>query len=146
MKKVKSFATHPVTLLAATAAVLYFGWKLVVAAGLEMMVAGFLLGIITIFFVVLHVGRIFYGAREVRGSWKKKQCKSAAFAAIYPMVSVIVLGAMIVLPLIYGIEMIHFGVLLVIVTTMAQLLLYGIWDILIFYFGTYNIPDKNVDH
>lgn len=39
MKKIKSFATHPVTLLAATVAVLYSGWKWVMTVVLLGIVA-----------------------------------------------------------------------------------------------------------
>ena len=99
MKKVKSFVTHPVTLLAATTAVLYFGWTLVVATGWEMMGAGFLLGIITIFSAGLHVRTVFYGAKEIRDR-RKKKLKPAAFTAISSMIiSTIVLASVAVLPI-----------------------------------------------
>ena len=131
MKKVKSFATHPVTLLAVAAAVLYFGWKLVVAAGLEMMVAGFLFGIITIFLAGLHVRIVFYGAKEIRDRQKKK-LKPAAFTTIgSTVISTIVLASVAVL-----------GILLLIVTEAIYALIYHIWWILSPYFRLCNVVDK----
>lgn len=142
MKKVKSFATHPVTLLIVTAAVLYFGWKLVVAAGLEMMVAGFLLGIITFFSAGLHVRTGFYGAKEIRDR-RKKKLKPAAFTAIgSTVISAIVLAAMAVLPILYGLEGVFLGVSLLMVTEMIYVLIYHIWWMLAPYFRLYKVSDK----
>lgn len=142
MKKVKSFATHPVTLLAVAAAVLYFGWKLVVAAGLEMMVAGFLLGIITIFLAGLHVRIVFYGAKEIRDRQKKK-LKPAAFTTIgSTVISTIVLASVAVLPILYGLAGVFLGILLLIVTEAIYALIYHIWWILSPYFRLCNVVDK----
>jgi hypothetical protein len=145
MKKVKSFATHPVTLLAATAAVLYFGWKLVVAAGLEMMVAGFLLSIITFFSAGLHVRTVFYGAKEIRDRWKKK-LKPAAFTTIgSTVISAIVLASMSVLPILYGFEGVFLGVLLLMVTEIIYVLIYHIWWMLAPYFRLCNVAGKEAN-
>lgn len=142
MKKVKSFAIHPVTLLAATAAVLYFGWKLVVTAGLEMMVAGFLLGIITFFSAGLHVRTVFYGAKEIRDR-RKKKLKPASFTAIgQMMISTIVLAAMAVLPILYGLEGVFLGILLLMATEAIYALIFHIWWILSPYFRLYNVAGK----
>lgn len=142
MKKVKSFATHPVTLLAATATVLYFGWKLVVAAGLEMMVAGFLLGIITIFLAGLHVRIVFYGVKEIRDR-RKKKLKPAAFTTIgSTVISAIVLASVAVLPILYGLEGVFLGVLLLMVTEAIYALIFHIWWILSPYFRLYNVAGK----
>lgn len=142
MKKVKSFATHPVTLLAATTAVLYFGWKLVVATGWEMMVAGFLLSIITIFSAGLHVRTVFYGAKEIRDR-RKKKLKPAAFTAIgSTVISTIVLASVAVLPILYGLEGVFLGVLLLLVTEAIYALIYHIWWMLSPYFRLCNIAGK----
>lgn len=142
MKKVKSFATHPVTLLAATAAVLYFGWKLVVTAGLEMMVAGFLLGIITFFSAGLHVRTVFYGAKEIRDR-RKKKLKPASFTAIgQMMISTIVLAAMAGLSILYGLEGVFLGILLLMATEMTYVLIYHIWWMFAPYFRLYKVSDK----
>lgn len=142
MKKVKSFVTHPVTLLAATTAVLYFGWKLVVATGWEMMVAGFLLGIITIFSAGLHVRTVFYGAKEIRDR-RKKKLKPAAFTAISSMIiSTIVLASVAVLPILYGLEGVFLGVLLLMVTEAIYALIFHIWWMLSPYFRPCNVAGK----
>ena len=142
MKKVKSFVTHPVTLLAATTAVLYFGWKLVVATGWEMMVAGFLLGIITIFSAGLHVRTVFYGAKEIRDR-RKKKLKPAAFTAISSMIiSTIVLASVAVLPILYGLEGGFLGVLLLMVTEAIYALIFHIWWMLSPYFRPCNVAGK----
>lgn len=142
MKKVKSFATHPVTLLAATAAVLYFGWKLVVTAGLEMMVAGFLLGIIIIFSAGLHVRTVFYGAKEIRDR-RKKKLKPASFTTIgSTVISTIVLASVAALPILYGFEGVFLGVLLLMVTEAIYALIYHIWWMLSPYFRLCNIAGK----
>lgn len=142
MKKVKSFVTHPVTLLAATTAVLYFGWKLVVATGWEMMVAGFLLGIITIFSTELHVRTVFYGAKEIRDR-RKKKLKPAAFTAISSMIiSTIVLASVAVLPILCGLEGVFLGVLLLMVTKAIYALIFHIWWMLSPYFRPCNVAGK----
>jgi hypothetical protein len=142
MKKVKSFVTHPVTLLAATTAVLYFGWKLVVATGWEMMVAGFLLGIITIFSAGLHVRTVFYGAKEIRDR-RKKKLKPAAFTAISSMIiSTIVLASVAVLPILCGLEGVFLGILLLVVTEAIYALIFHIWWMLAPYFRLCNVVGK----
>lgn len=142
MKKVKSFVTHPVTLLAATTAVLYFGWKLVVATGWEMMVAGFLLGIITIFSAGLHVRTVFYGAKEIRDR-RKKKLKPAAFTAISSMIiSTIVLASVAVLPILCGLEGVFLGILLLVVTEAIYALIFHIWWMLVPYFRLCNVVGK----
>lgn len=105
MKKVKSFATHPVTLLTATVAVLYFGWKWVVAAGLEKPAHTVLLGIMAIACTGLLVTWAFRGLKEAQGRWKKKQIGSAVVAAILPVISIVALGAAAVIPFVLGVEM-----------------------------------------
>ena len=142
MKKVKSFVTHPVTLLAVVATVLYFGWKLVVVAGLEMMVAGFLLGIITIFLAGLHVRIVFDGAKEIRDR-RKKKLKPAAFTVIgSTVISTIVLASVAVLPILYGLEGVFLGVLLLMVTEAIYALIYHIWWMLSPYFRLCNVAGK----
>lgn len=142
MKKVKSFVTHPVTLLAVVSTVLYFGWKLVVVAGLEMMVAGFLLGIITIFLAGLHVRIVFDGAKEIRDR-RKKKLKPAAFTVIgSTVISTIVLASVAVLPILYGLEGVFLGVLLLMVTEAIYALIYHIWWMLSPYFRLCNVAGK----
>lgn len=123
------------TLLAIAAAVLYFGWKL--------MVAGVLLGIITIFSAGLHMRIVFYGAKEIRDR-RKKKLKLASFTAIGSMmISTIVLVAMSVLPIVYGLEGVFLGVSLLMVTEMIYVLIYHIWWMLAPYFRLYKVSGKN---
>lgn len=105
MKKVKSFAKHPVTILAVAAAVLYFGWKWVVAAGLEELVHNVLLGIMAVACTGLLVTWAFCGVKEAQGMWKKKQIGSAVVATILPVISIVTLSAAAVIPFVLGIEM-----------------------------------------
>lgn len=105
MKKIKSFAKHPATLLAAAAAVLYFGWKWVVAAGLEELVHNVLLGIMAVACTGLLVTWAFCGVKEAQGMWKKKQIGSAVVATILPVISIVTLSAAAVIPFVLGIEM-----------------------------------------
>lgn len=142
MKKVKSFAKHPAIIIPVIMALLYFSWKLVVAAGLEMMVAGFLLGIITIFLVGLHVRIVFYGAKEIRDR-RKKKLKPAAFTVIGSMViSMIVLASVAVLPILYGLEGVFLGILLLVVTEAIYALIFHIWWMLAPYFRLCNVVGK----
>lgn len=130
------------TLLAAAVAVLYFGWKLVVAAGLEMIVAGFLLGIITIFLAGLHVRIVFYGAKEIRDR-RKKKLKPAAFTVIgSTVISTIVLASVAVLPILCGLEGVFLGVLLLMVTEAIYALIFHIWWMLAPYFRLCNVVGK----
>lgn len=143
MKKVKSFAKHPAIIIPVIMYVLYSGWKLVAAAGLARPVAAVLMGIMVVACTGLLVFWAFLGVKETRSRWKKKQIGSAVAAAILPMISIVTLGAAIVIPLICGVKAIPFGVLLVIATTMILTLLDGFFDIFMLYFGRYYVKDKN---
>lgn len=124
MKKVKSFTKHPVTLLAVTVAVLYFGWKWVVAAGLEQLVHNVLLGIMAVACAVLLVTWAFRWLKEAQGRWKKKQIGSAIVAAILPVISIVTLGTAVVIPFVCGFEMIGLSAELII-CVVATVLFFG---------------------
>lgn len=124
MKKIKSFAKHPVTLLAAAAAVLYFGWKWVVTAGLEQLVHNVLLGIMAVACAVLLVTWTFRWMKETRSRWKKKEIWPAVAAAILPVISAITLGTAVVIPAVCGVEMIGLSADLII-CVVATVLFFG---------------------
>ena len=125
MKKVKSFAKHPVTILAVAAAVLYFGWKGVVAAGLEKPAHTVLLGIMAVACAVLLVTWAFRWLKEAQSRWKKKQIGSAIVAAILPVISIVALGTAVVIPFVCGVEMIGLSAELII-CVVATVLFFGV--------------------
>lgn len=105
MKKVKSFAKHPAIIIPVIMYVLYFGWNLVAAAGLEKLAHAVLLGIMAVACTGLLVTWAFRGLKEAQGMWKKKQIGSAVVAAILPVISIVVLSAAAVVPFVLGVEM-----------------------------------------
>lgn len=116
MKKVKSFVCNPATILTTLLAAIYLGWKWASAAGLGMPFGSVYVGILAVFLLWMHVNIAFYGVKDTRELWREKQFKSAVFTAIGPTVSIIVLAAMIVLPLLYGLEGVYLGVILLSMT------------------------------
>ena len=64
MKKVKSFAKHPAIIIPVIMYVLYFGWNLVAAAGLEKLAHAVLLGIMAIACTSVLVTWAFRGLKE----------------------------------------------------------------------------------
>lgn len=105
MKKVKSFAKHPAIIIPVIMYVLYSGWKLVAAAGLEKLAHNVLLGIMAVACTGLLVTWTFRGLQEAQGRWKKKQIGSAVVATILPVISIVTLSAAAVIPFVLGIEM-----------------------------------------
>ena len=105
MKKVKSFAKHPAIIIPVIMYVLYFGWNLVAAAGLEELAHAVLLAIMAVACTGLLVTWAFRGLKEAQGMWKKKQIGSAVVAAILPVISIVVLSAAAVVPFVLGVEM-----------------------------------------
>jgi hypothetical protein len=125
MKKVKSLAKHPAIIIPVIMAVLYFGWKGVVAAGLEQLVHNVLLGIMAVACAVLLVTWAFRGLKEARSLWKKKQIGSAVVAAILPVISIVTLGTAVVIPFVCGVEMIGLSAELII-CVVATVLFFGV--------------------
>lgn len=125
MKKVKSFAKHPAIIIPVIMYVLYFGWNLVAAAGLEKLAHAVLLGIMAVTCTGVLVTWAFRGLKEAQGRWKKKQIGSAVVAAILPVISIVVLGAAAVIPLVCGVEMIGLSAELII-CVVATVLFFGV--------------------
>lgn len=73
MKKVKSFAKHPAIIIPVIMYVLYSGWKLVTAAGLEKLAHNVLLGIMAVACTGLLVTWTFRGLQEAQGMWKRSR-------------------------------------------------------------------------
>ena len=122
MKKVKSFAKHPAIIIPVIMYVLYFGWNLVAAAGLEKLAHAVLLGIMAVTCTGVLVTWAFRGLKEAQSRWKKKQIGSAVVAAILPVISIVVLGAAAVIPLVGGVEMFALSAELIISAVMIVLL------------------------
>lgn len=122
MKKVKSFAKHPAIIIPVIMYVLYFGWNLVAAAGLEKLAHAVLLGIMAVACTGVLVTWAFCGLKEAQGMWKKKQIGSAVVAAILPVISIVALGATAVIPLVCGVEMFALSAELIISAVMIVLL------------------------
>lgn len=135
MKKIKSFAKHPVTLLAAAATVLYFGWKWVVTAGLEQLVHNVLLGIMAVACTGLLLTWTFHRVKETRSRWKKKQIGAAIVAAILSVISIVTLGAAVVIPFVCGVEMIGLSAELIICVVVTVLFFGFIVEVLPFLLG-----------
>lgn len=122
MKKVKSFAKHPAIIIPVIMYVLYFGWNLVAAAGLEKLAHAVLLGIMAVACTSVLVTWAFRGLKEAQGRWKKKQIGSAVVAAILPVISIVALGAAAVIPLVCGVKMFALSAELIISAVMIVLL------------------------
>ena len=122
MKKVKSFAKHPAIIIPVIMYVLYFGWNLVAAAGLEKLAHAVLLGIMAVACTGVLVTWAFCGLKEAQGRWEKKQIVSAVVAVILPVISIVVLGAAAVIPLVCGVEMFALSAELIISAVMIVLL------------------------
>lgn len=73
MKKVKSFAKHPAIIIPVIMYVLYFGWNLVAAAGLEKLAHNVLLGIMAVTCTGVLVTWAFRGLKETQGMWKRSR-------------------------------------------------------------------------
>ena len=122
MKKVKSFAKHPAIIIPVIMYVLYSGWKLVTAAGLEKLAHNVLLGIMAVTCTGVLVTWAFRGLKETQGMWKKKQIGSAVVATILPVISIVTLSAAAVIPLVCGVEMFALSAELIISAVMIVLL------------------------
>lgn len=122
MKKVKSFAKHPAIIIPVIMYVLYFGWNLVAAAGLEKLAHAVLLGIMAVACTGVLVTWDFCGLKKAQGRWEKKQIGSAVVAVILPVISIVVLGAAAVIPLVCGVEMFALSAELIISAVMIVLL------------------------
>lgn len=125
MKKVKSFAKHPAIIIPVIMYVLYSGWKLVAAAGLEKLAHNVLLGIMAVACTGLLVTWTFRGLQEAQVRWEKKQIGSAVVAAILPVISIVALGTAVVIPFVCGVEMIGFSAELII-CVVATVLFFGV--------------------
>lgn len=125
MKKVKSFAKHPAIIIPVIMYVLYFGWNLVAAAGVEKLAHAVLLGIMAVACAVLLVTWAFRWLKEAQSRWKKKQIGSAIVAAILPVISIVTLGTAVVIPFVCGVEMIGLSAELII-CVVATLLFFGV--------------------
>lgn len=125
MKKVKSFAKHPAIIIPVIMYVLYSGWKLVAAAGLEKLAHNVLLGIMAVACTGLLVTWTFRGLQEAQVRWEKKQIGSAVVAAILPVISIVALGTAVVIPFVCGVEMIGLSAELII-CVVATVLFFGV--------------------
>ena len=125
MKKVKSFAKHPAIIIPVIMYVLYFGWNLVAAAGLEKLAHAVLLGIMAVACTGVRVTWAFIGLKESQVRREKKHIGSAVVDAILPVITIVALGTAVVIPFVCGVEMIGLSAELII-CVVATVLFFGV--------------------